>query len=619
VRTSSVSLKDFRAYGSATLAPNAPIALVFAKNFTGKTTLRDAFSILLTGKMENQGGGGLTFERMVRHGERVAILDAIFPAALNGKDVQIRRHISTKGLETRVLLGGVSAGKGDEIIASLLSPAIADILVNGAGFFSWTPKDQKAALLSLVSREIPTEMQKRFEGLMPQHRPAWLTVPTTLDEAQALLPSLEDERRAAKRRRESLRQSTAPSEPTPPIAEMEQKLTGLRARRVEIAAAGGEARGEARALRANIENLETEIARLKQTADSSCGDALSRALDAHEAAKQALADWSAKSVACDDIEKELGALTARIFTLAAKRDQCVWSTPEAEIACPLTVGRKQAIRNADDTRRKELERLLASKRRALGQKPNIAPQRDAVRDAEKRVADERARSERLAITETARSIGVKRLESATGDGDASAAEDAELEARIKSGEGLIRKAREIEAEWVKHNAAMASIREAEADIITWDALAKEVGPNGIQAGLIAERIGGFQASVNGVCEDFGFSFGITPEPWEIVVGGAHPRLMAESQRLMAGFALQLAVATITRTRFVFIDGIDKLDKRNREVLFEALIGALNAQQIQQAILTATYVDDAALTREWPRVIEPWLAERTDKGTTLRRL
>ena len=151
-----------------------------------------------------------------------------------------------------------------------------------------------------------------------------------------------------------------------------------------------------------------------------------------------------------------------------------------------------------------------------------------------------------------------------------------LDLRMKTGYELLDAVREF---WRKKGAAetaAAKIAQAEKEIALYDALAKALAPDGIPSQLIAEALG----PVN---ERLAFASGFLfpdidehapvhlTQDLEVCRGTAPYAILSKSARYRTGIAFQVVLAQLAGARLLMVDEADILDPPNRAQLIELLL------------------------------------------------
>jgi DNA repair exonuclease SbcCD ATPase subunit len=165
-----------------------------------------------------------------------------------------------------------------------------------------------------------------------------------------------------------------------------------------------------------------------------------------------------------------------------------------------------------------------------------------------------------------------------------------LAERINKGERVLERAQQVHSSQERWEAYVREKSSLEARIQQLDRVVEFLGPNGAMMEQAKDRVGSFLESLNRQLAAFAYACNLTIEPFEIGIASSNHRgsgltlkQLSESERFRFSIAFQIALATVTRLRFVVMDRADLLDNERRKVLTSLLINS----QLDQAVVLAT--------------------------------
>jgi len=184
---------------------------------------------------------------------------------------------------------------------------------------------------------------------------------------------------------------------------------------------------------------------------------------------------------------------------------------------------------------------------------------------------------------------------------------AALDLRIKIGYELLNAVREFWRKKDAANQAADKLAEAEKEIALYDALAKALAPDGIPSGLIAEALGpvnerlafasGYLFPNNDEHESLHLNGDL-----EIYRGSTPYALLSKSARYRTGIAFQFALAILSGARIMMIDEGDILDPPNRANLIDFLLAVRQDFDIILVFATSDHADPSPI----PELAVWWL-------------
>ena len=170
--------------------------------------------------------------------------------------------------------------------------------------------------------------------------------------------------------------------------------------------------------------------------------------------------------------------------------------------------------------------------------------------------------------------------------------------------------------WTRYDERLTGLRQEQTDL---ERLCQAYGPKGIRERLLGERLGALTDRVNLVLGQFGRAVEFQVDPWAIRLDGVPPQLMARSALFRVGLAFQIALAEVTGLKIVVVDGIDILDATNRATLFAVLDKALAEGWIEQVVILATALSEAAFTKAWPASWGVFRITREGSASSIQRI
>lgn len=98
-----------------------------------------------------------------------------------------------------------------------------------------------------------------------------------------------------------------------------------------------------------------------------------------------------------------------------------------------------------------------------------------------------------------------------------------------------------------------------ADVLTWDAIAKALSPDGIPAEILKEALGPFNARLEISAADTGWPLVVLGDDMSITYGGRSIALCSESERYRADAMIGEAISSLSGLRVLLLDRADLLD------------------------------------------------------------
>jgi hypothetical protein len=108
----------------------------------------------------------------------------------------------------------------------------------------------------------------------------------------------------------------------------------------------------------------------------------------------------------------------------------------------------------------------------------------------------------------------------------------------------------------------------------------------------------------------------TGEAWAPRINGRTVSTASESEKYRASLALQIALAQVSGLKFLVVDGIDVLDLANRKTMLGMLEQAIKSGSLDQAVITSTLGNEAALTAKYPDWLRMYHVVKGDAGSSI---
>lgn len=585
MKIEGIAARNFQCWEGLDLAFTKPVTLLLGHNNVGKTSIARAVRLLL-GDETVTNKSTVTIGSLIRRGADSAQVAGGIRRAGADKPVEVKRTIGPRGLTTSVNGSSVSKDVSDFFAPAGLADAAAcfAVIANVSGFLDMAPEKQKAVLLGLVDRSVSAEA---LEGL-----PKGYTItPQSFDEVEAAYAEVYKKRTQANAVLDSLIVPVLP-EKMPNVDAIKTKLAGLRDEERALITEIGESTGalKAQVARANadraaverdIQAAEGEVRGLGSLDEAKNARAKARAhLDAITADRAAVAPQRTRLTLIKGWTEALGKVDAK----------CVISD---EVACPLKTADKGKT-------------ILAWKREAesLGDKVGGAPSKAEV-DAAQAALDAATQAVETIEEATAGLVNLHEILARMPNATPAPTEHPKaealvtLQARIKTGEAHLETALGLVKDADTAVKVASQKVEQALKVAELDALCAAYGPKGIRERLLLARLDGLRGGINEALRGFGLTIAFGSEPWAITVNDLPVSLASASERFRLGIAFQIALAQVTGFKFVLVDAVDILDRANRAAMFGLLEDALAQGHIEQAIVTATMTNEAALTAKYP--------------------
>lgn len=567
-----------------------PLSVIRGANGSGKSTIVSALQALASGTADCTDDRGAGIRELIRAGTEKA--SVAVEVEDGGETRKVRIAITEKsGRMPSCSKESDPSYTGKDYLASLaLRADVLEILINSKSFFgkgdAKAETRQKELLASII---LPATVE--FEkGALAAIDSLGLAVKRDLkpfDFVATAYDAAYRERTAVNRAIKDWKEPAKPSEPPAPVEEIRKKLGERQEARIQAAL-------RKQAListwsRANDERTRqgSKLANLKAKLQAE----LNRKNDVGPVfTKAALANFEKEAKNLDlaiALDKEIAARSVEIEVLARQLTAVQKLLKDDDAKCPTC---QQAI--GDETR----EALYLPIQRQFDQKNT-----DQRADFEKRkTLGDPAKAQKLVeehktalsqtelidrhIAEVEKDIAEiqKAMESelpAQPDTTTIDAEIADLDARIEKGNAALQKAITAESEKKYYDQQIGLKAGWEKTLATLEKLVTYFGPSGVQAKLLDESIGPFEAKMNEILLGWGFAAKLKFDPYEFRVGfTGHDgwyslKTISASQRAMFAVAFQVALAKTTGNNFVVVDAADIFLDANRIQLYKNLMRA----------------------------------------------
>lgn len=615
MRISKLTLHDFLNHAHSELELGG-LTVVAGPNNAGKSAIKDAIQMLLTGTARTTDKRGAGAEELTRVGSNGFELTALLEVTRGGTitAAEVRRAKGELDVRTDVTWGG-SIGLRQEELHKLLGAdgRVITACLHAGSLPELPPKEQEALLFDLMALEFDAaavmELIKGHGCTAEDMRLLWhpdleefrglndakLPSGTYSHEVFELLYHEAYSARTAVRKRAKELEAIATREreaenqaglDTPALLAIKEDVPG---KLIQLEA-------QLATLRAQRDEILTRLTRAQEHQGGLSVTTLKAAVREEQKELKAAVAWEAKwrellgtegkletflpglREGVREWEAKLSLTTARVRALtdtAAKfggRPIC----PLTKEQCPLDgVRRKNVVKVL--TERAEVEEQARGHQAVEleGLKAKLARVEELQAAKGRKAARIRAELEQskklLADRETMEAVDLTALEE----------ELTELTRRVEAGPGRIKMVEEwgAQLERTKESGHKAAV--AEQELSAWERLCKALGPKGgVRARAIAGPLKELEARINARLHEYSPSHRVeltSGEGFELRVYGPgsadYPlpiKGLSTSERLRVGIALQDALCHLTGLRFLLIDNVDMLDARNRNKLMETL-------------------------------------------------
>jgi len=576
----AIKLVYFRNHEETEL-PLAPLTIIKGRNNSGKTSIRHAIEVALTGRAEftDRGGRGLT--DAIRVGQKAGVVE------LDVEGIgEITRTIKPSGSSLQVADWTGTASAQQELLYQKLG-ADADLisaLLNVSAFISLPAREQKEMLFQIARPEISAGQlmsavndwaEKQAAGNLLDELRALIKIPESvgpdwLDQAYKLIFEARKEAKKVAGQLAGIVEGMNVSQDVPPLdqlPELEKQIATLEAEREKLAkkVAAVEAAEERRASLAEREqNIKNSIEALSLPVE----DSGENPEELKAALKKLAARLDEARQVSYEAQGELRAIDDALPKIKGAKGECPLAP--GVVSCPMTADERKALVKDLNAQRKKLvtthERAMKDAAAIETQKEELAERIWAAEQAEKN-------AERLETME--KELEAVQAEMATLPEplgiDLARSEISTLDERIRNGHELSAKMKvaaeaQERAEKAGEEAAEAAVRAARLEV-----LATLFGPQGIKARLLSETMG---AVIERAAENLSLITGgmyeldaeADPDFHLVVNGNVELRQLSTSEKMRVGIACAEALAHASGLRLLVIDDVEILDVSNRGLL-----------------------------------------------------
>ena len=620
MKIDNVSLKDFRNHANTSLSFD-PLTIIKGHNAAGKTSLRHALEIALTGRAEFTDRAGRGLADAIRVGAKKAVVQV----SIDGLG-EITRTISPSSSSLQVDGWTGTSTAQQELLYERLG-ADADLLaalVNVSEFISLPPKEQKEMLLHLARPEISAGRlmaavndwaEEQGGGNLLDELRGLITIPESvdpdwLDQAYKLIF---EARKEAKKERDrlagKLQGMASVSQPgdLPPLdqlEELEKQIAALEVEREKLAekvaaAQAAESRRESLAKREQDIRKDIEVLmRFLEGAEKNPDElrASRKILDAR--LDEAFADLS-------KAQGELRALDASIPPLKNWSGECPLGP--SIISCTMTdADRKTLLKDLNARRKKAAE----AEKKALETAVAIEDEKESLEDRIETAEQMKRNAERLeGLEKELESIQAElaTLPEAVGL-DLVREEIASLDERIRNGHELSAKMRMAAEAEDRLRTTQQEAEEAADRADRLELLATLFGPHGLKAKLLSTAM---RSIIERAVENLSLITGglyeldaqVDPD-FHLLVNGLELRQLSTSERMRVGIACSEALAHASGLRLLVIDDVEVLDVGNRGLLTSWLMERMTDHDTIIVLSTAEEVQDPGV----PGIATYWVSD-----------
>lgn len=590
--------KHYRSLSDVEIVPSR-VNVIVGPAGEGKSSLIEAVRYVLTGCNAWTDARGSGIQTQVQLGQKRAEVAVDW---LGAEQHSFSRTIPCR--DVRALQGRV-----DKVLG--VSSDVVDACLATRGFLRLAEKAQRDLLATILAPDVTIyrliqEMDRFSEGLGEWFGPR-------LDQAPqegSLFAWAEIERRAAKKLRDESAQTLRARQPgSSPAPVADDEVQALRTELDQAIAQHAAAEEGARGAREVYEAQRREWATAAGEHDRAIKEAWR--LDAEvEQARKKLEALPPTAGVVADLEADVEALRIQARDLAADKERVLLVLDKlgaTKGACPAGQCARQAIEEAT-TRLKDLEKRVSTVHGAgivAAEKLQACKQAAFARSsAEAYLAEcERRRDE---AEERGVALPPVPQEPTPPAGNDEAERLRKHKTEMEFALIAIQQARTAYQAWQRarqeHDSLQARLAEQQAGVDRWEAAYVALGPTGIKARLVAERIADLAAQTDALAREyFGARVAISQDPWEIRVdlgqGWLPAAQLSWSWQARLSACLQIVLARTAGFPVVAVDetGADPLVR-------STLLDLCAAQADIQAFLLSTAQTVDRGTREFLRPI-----------------
>lgn len=585
----SIHLQNLLSHQDTTLTLDV-LTVLRGENGAGKSTVEQAFQMLLTGRSSSTKDNGSGSRDLIRSGtDKSAITIEVEDAALLGKRIaKVRCSLTEKSGRTVVIKDPADESwTGSDFLSTLAGKReVLDCLINSRYFVDMDDARQKAFLAAIILpasviwddwvEKAVNDCELRVDWSLK----AFDVIAFGYDQAY-------EERKNVNRKIKEWRepQPVAPAEMDQAtirtrLAERQTQRTQLAIDRDKVLGKWQRGKDSREKASGKISSLESKLTIENQRRDVAAKDQLSKAQFKEAEKLAAGAEKGAKLEA--EIQQNAGALAEIRRTLSRLNDvgekgecpTCTQPVTDAEfehIVAPF-IQKQDFLLTA--------ERDMQTARKELGDYAGAQKLLDAHAQAEKdlKLIGEHIADVEKDIRELKNEIAGQSEESQPDTFVIDQQID-DIDSRIEKGNAALTAAVQAESARRQYDEAMATRKKLDAKQALLERLVEYFGPKGIQAKLLDEHVGGFQGSMNKFLAGWGMKCQLAFEPFSFRMGPLNNReafilrTESEGQNAMFAAAFQVALAKVTGFNFVFVDAAEVLSPENRVTLFKNLMSS----------------------------------------------
>lgn len=563
MRIQTLHLKNFRSHNETVLELDR-FNFIRGPNGCGKSSIQMALEYLFTGRCVLTDAAGRGAEVLIRSGEKELVVSAILET---GETICRRRTSRSQIVE----INGkrVPADTAGTFFAQHFGSAdVLSAVLNADHFVDLPDSDQQRFLAQLLDAgkiNIPGEIFEALRAIGEQPREL-----TSVRDVEAAHRRFYDLRTEAGRALKALGQMEEPNLPSdsPSAQDLRNRLQELRQQKERLIAQKAEADACWQNARARSTQVQSEI-------EGTSSEILSAGKE------QELLQLESQRGRAETLHRELMELTVEHGTV----EKSLTAAKEMKGKCPAC---GQPISEA--VKAKEVERMRARLSDLEGLIQGAREELNEFDDLE--AVTPRLEAHRRALAKRAQLFEEQSQIQAAQRPDAADLESriVILTERINKGERLLDKAQQSEMAKERWEAYVRDKSALEMRIGLLERLTEFFGPNGAMIEQASDRFEPFKEKLNRQLAVFGYRCNLKLEPFDIrIISSAHGGMslplkqISESERFRFSAAFQLALATVTGSRFAVIDRADVLDQQRRRLLTALLLNS----NVEQAIVLAT--------------------------------
>jgi hypothetical protein len=590
-----IRLKHFRSHRNTPLHFQR-LTFIRGLNRTGKSSIRLAIEIALSGRNEVTDEGGKGWEELIEEGAPFATVELEFDeyTIFVKLDRNAGRTFKVSFPNSTTILGTHAQGW---IAQNIAAPDIINACLNATRFFSMKTDDQ-SDLLARVLLPATLEIEPAIGEWLKANNLSVVLKSSLFATIEATHKLIANARTEVNRKLRDLKNIEEPEIPAMTRDSVKANVNALRADEGILLRRISAACEIITAVQRDIEQitaLDRQIAEQQDQLNATTTVATLLSLD-ERTALLAIADKAQDHYQLNGYlstyQTQLQRITEALEHLmyATESDTCPTCkqaiTPEIRqtLFAPLNRERDElhakivAIKNRFDTEGNpaDANQRLQRDNEAINTRMRLADTRDTLQaqrdECEQRIAD-------------------RKLPPESGDGSLEQL-TAALEAvkqNIVKGLDVLVKVVEQEDRHSEYRKQIAARAVAEARHAELEKLLEYFGPAGIKARLIAERLNIFTEKVNAVLRFWNYEMQFNIEPFIIRVHefdttfSLSPKQLSASEKYRLGVAFAVAIAQWTGFNMLICDAAEILDKVDKWQLAQALLQS----DIQQAIVCAT--------------------------------